>query len=137
MATPTFYNSRKYGYHGPTAFLTSHRRKNLPPIYTINLFRKKIYVVDSEALIPAIHRSHKTVSFSPSVKRMAEDFSGFKPHELLVFDKDDTRGDLQEGLSAATLKSFHAAFGPGAGPEDLQISMLTNLKSILDEIDST
>ena len=68
---------------------------------------------------------------------MAESLSGFESHELMVFDRDDTREDHKEGLGAATLRSFHAAFGPGAGSEDLQITMLTHLKSILDEIDSS
>ena len=68
---------------------------------------------------------------------MAESLSGFQPHELIVFDKDDTREDHKEGLGAATLRSFHAAFGPGASSEDFQISMLTHLRSILDEMNSS
>ena len=68
---------------------------------------------------------------------MAESLSGLKPHELSVFDRDETWEVNKEGLRAATLRSFHAAFGPGTGSEDLQISMLTHLKSILDEINSS
>ena len=68
---------------------------------------------------------------------MAESLSGFQPHELIVFDRDDTREDHKEGLGAAPFRSFHAAFGPGTSSEDFQISMLIHLRSILDEINSS
>ena len=104
------------------------------PIYTLKLFRTKIYVVDSEALLPAVHRSYKTVSFTPAVKVMAETLSGFQPHESRVFDRDEARLGREERLASATLKSFHRAFALGTGAEELQTSMLTHLKTLLDEL---
>ena len=69
------------------------------------------------------------------VKMMAQSFSGFQPHELAIFDRDDSRAQNQEGLSAATLKAFRAAFSPGAGSEELQVSMLNHLQTLLNELD--
>ena len=66
---------------------------------------------------------------------MAETLSGFQPHESHVFDRDEARLGREEGLASATLKSFHRAFAPGAGAEELQTSMLTHLKTLLDELE--
>ena len=63
--------------------------------------------------------------------------AGLEPHKLHVFDRDDARVGYEDGLSVATLKAFRRAFGPGAGSEDLQTSMLNHLKSILDTIDTS
>lgn len=79
------------------------RQGQLSPIYTLNIFRTKIYVVDSEALLPAVHRNHKTISFAPAVKTVAETIAGLDGHKLHVFDRDDTRVGLEDGLSLATL----------------------------------
>ncbi|KAL8730761.1 MAG: hypothetical protein Q9166_003831 [cf. Caloplaca sp. 2 TL-2023] len=49
---------------------------------------------------------------------------------------DGSRTQHQEGLSSATLRSFHAAFSPGAGSEDLQISMLNHLEKLLGELNN-
>lgn len=117
--------SERFGRLGP-----------LSPIYTLNIFRIKIYVVDSETLLPALGRSYKTVSFAPAVKTVAETMAGLESHKLHVFDRDDVRVGYEDGLALATLKAFHRAFGPGAGSQALQTSMLDHLKSILDEFDS-
>ena len=109
----------------------------LSQVYTLNTFRTKIYVVDSEALLPAIHRSHKTISFAPSVKAVAESMAGLEPHKLHVFDRDDARVGRKDGLSVAMLKAFRCALGPGAESEDFQTSMLSHLKSILDIIETS
>lgn len=54
------------------------RLRQLGPIYTLDIFRTEVYVVHSEALLPAIHRSHNTVSFAPAVKTVAETMVSFK-----------------------------------------------------------
>lgn len=124
----------------PVAVLTSTDDLCSPgplvPAYTINFFRKKLYIINSERLIPTVHRHSKTLSFNPMVKTMAQSFSGFQAHELAIFDKDVSRTQHLEGLSSATLRSFHAAFSPGAGSEDLQISMLNHLQRLLGELDN-
>ena len=94
-------------------------------------------MVDSEALLPAIHRSPKKMSFAPAVNTVAETMAVLEPHKLHVFDRDDARVGYEDGPSVATLKAFRRALGPGAGSEICQTSMLNLLKSILDKINSS
>ena len=49
-------------------------------ISTLNVFRIKDCVIDSEAHLPAIHRRYKIVSFASAVKTVAETMVGVEPH---------------------------------------------------------
>ena len=91
-------------------------------ISTLNIFRIKDCVVDSEAHLPAIRRSYKTVSFAPAVETVAETMAGIEPYELYVRDRDDARVGCEDELSVATpkKKAFRHALSPGAGWEDFQ-----------------
>ena len=77
------------------------RLGQLSPIYALNNFRTKVHVVESEALLPVIHLSHRTVSSAPAVKTVAETMAGVETHELHVFDRDDARVGYEDGLSVA------------------------------------
>ena len=86
-------------------------------------------MVNSLPLISAVHRNSKTISFTPFVKLVAERLSGLGKEALTHFDKDEHR----LGLSVDTVKATEQALHPDRDGASMNLSMLTNLKDLLDE----
>ncbi len=100
------------------------------PVYTLKLFTKKVYVVNSLPLVSAVHRSSKTLKVEPLVLLAAECLSGLEPDKLAAFKNTNTQGD---DLGTATLKGIAHALSPGPGTVELNLRMLSSLQDLLDE----
>ena len=105
------------------------KKHGFPPIFSIEVFSFKFYVVNSVPLISAVHRNSKTLSFAPFVKVAAERLSGLGTDVTKHFDGDEEH----PGLSQEIIRDVERALLHGQEGIDLNLCMIEHLKEYQDD----
>lgn len=82
------------------------------PIYTLRLPWIRLYIVQSTALIPAVQKQVRTISFVPVMVRMAKTIMGGSKSALKIISHDPLN-DSGNGHIPGLVKVIHATLLPG------------------------
>jgi hypothetical protein len=100
------------------------------PVFALNLFIVKVYVVNSASLLAAIQRNHKTISFDPFTIAVASRGAGITDDGLKLHE------DLENGDADLVIKVLHAMHSAllRSGLNMMNIDMIKHLKASIDEL---
>lgn len=109
-------NSRKYGL----------------PIFTVNIFGSKMYVVASPELIQSIQKQHKQLSMTLIRLKLTIGLCGVseKARKLIELNADGAEGDW--GVFEESFDSMHATLSPGTSLDDVNQSVVGQVASQLN-----
>lgn len=106
------------------------------PIFTLNIFSKKIYVITSPELVQSVFRNAKTVSFDPiaelaftTVFQMGKDEMRILSSKVPGIDEDE-----KFPVNRATVKIAHATLQPGPALYETNAAALNRFSMFLDEM---
>ena len=101
------------------------------PIFTLNMFFNKAYIVSSTELMQAVQRNHKTLSFEPLLTFSASNMAGIKSKKTINLLREEASGG--EGLNQ---KIMHAMYPKLIGePLDrMNLRMIRLLRASLDQL---
>lgn len=120
-------------YHGPGYYTKVSQKYPNTPIYSLCVPRSKIYVVTSPALVSAIDRQAKSISFAPTVVEFAKRIliPSQKGIDALAEDLEQRNGG--HGVRPETLKVMHSSL-TGEHLLDLTQAMLRNIEQRLGRL---
>jgi hypothetical protein len=101
------------------------------PVFALNLFIVKVYVVNSASLVAAVQRNHKTISFGPFTIAVASRGAGITGDGLKLHEDPENGG---AGLGIKVLHAMHPAL-LGSGLDMMNIDMIKHLKASIDELE--
>jgi cytochrome P450 len=104
--------------------------KHALPVFSLDMFSIKIYVINSASLVSAVQRNSKTISFDPFLTAAANRMSGIEGEGLKLLQETESGGG---GLNNEVLHSMHPAL-LGEGLDVMNRAMIKNLQKSLDDL---
>ncbi|KAB8263615.1 cytochrome P450 [Aspergillus pseudonomiae] len=117
--------------HG-IGYFAAESRKHALPIFTMDILKKRVYIVTSPDLLPSVRHSRSTMSFDPLFTAMAERAGGI-PKAGLELLREEERGG--KGLAKQTVEAMRPAL-LGNKLDHLNEQMIHVLKPNVDQVAS-
>lgn len=100
------------------------------PIFTLPVFAKRIYVVNSLALIPSVQRNSKSITFDLFFNVVANRMAGIKGDGLRLLDDEKNGG---KGVGHTILRAMNTTL-LGTGLDALNRTMVDNLAVTFNQL---
>lgn len=105
------------------------------PIYTLNIFSSKIYVVTLPELITAVQRNTKSMSFTPLVAAVSERLLQVDKKDMVIVKDNMNRERGNFGYMRDLHNTHHKLLSPGASLNRMRDEALREISHFLNETD--
>lgn len=95
------------------------------PIFSLQTFNKKTYIVKSPDLIAAVDRASKTLTFYPFISMISPKLFDVGKRPMSIINQNIDLKEGKWGLCYETSHGMHAAMAPGPDLDRMNETMLT------------
>ncbi|KAH9905136.1 cytochrome P450 [Xylariomycetidae sp. FL2044] len=114
-------------------FYTYMNDKYRQPIYTLRMGSRRVYVINSTALIPAVQRQSKTLSFDAVQVQGLENILGLSKAAAGIIGKDLPPG-ADDTFISRFIKAIHPALAAGPELDAMSSKAIETLEPVLAEL---
>lgn len=115
--------------------LTRFSSKQQLPVYTLEIFNTKTYVVNSLDMVGATQRNTKTLSFNPFLLWTSKAISQYDKAGLAVVDNNIEGAHGKWGYVPEMLEAVHQSLAPGPALDKMNHTILNKLCPSINGLD--